>query len=241
MTRYVILGTGVAAISAAEEIRAHDPGGEIHLIGDDPFGYYSRPGLAYYLTGELNEEMLYPYRKEDYQKLRLLYYRAHAARILPAEKQVELDNGARLPYDKLLIATGAHVSVACAQCHKNNTYKGTPTECAACHAEPVYHLGMFPGQACSQCHNTTAWRPAPYNGPHTFPMTHGQEKGRINTCSTCHQPTLAQWTCYTCHDQAKVTKKHTKEGITNFSDCMRCHPTGREHEGGDHEGGGDDD
>lgn len=107
MTRYVLLGTGVAAISAAEEIRAHDPGGEIHLVGDDPFGYYSRPGLAYYLTGELNEEMLYPYRKEDYQKLRLLYYRAHAARILPAEKQVELDNGARLPYDKLLIATGA--------------------------------------------------------------------------------------------------------------------------------------
>ena len=135
--------------------------------------------------------------------------------------------------------TGAHVSVACTQCHKNNTYKGTPTECAACHAEPVYHLGMFPGQACSQCHNTTAWRPAPYNGPHTFPMTHGQENGRINTCSTCHQPTLAQWTCYTCHDQAKVTKKHTKKGIANFSDCMRCHPTGREHEGGG--GDGDDD
>lgn len=107
MTRYVLLGTGVAAIAAAEEIRAHDQAGELTLIGDDPFGYYSRPGLAYYLTGELDEDLLYPYRKEDFLKLNLRFYRAHATRILPAEKQVELDNGTRLPYDKLLIATGA--------------------------------------------------------------------------------------------------------------------------------------
>lgn len=107
MTRYVLIGTGVAAIAAAEEIRAHDPAGDLTLVGDDPFGYYSRPGLAYYLTGELDENLLYPYRKEDYQKLRLRYQRGHATRIFPAEKQVELDNGIRLPYDKLLIATGA--------------------------------------------------------------------------------------------------------------------------------------
>jgi NAD(P)H-nitrite reductase large subunit len=107
MTRYVILGTGVAAIAAADEIRIHDSTGDLTLVGDDPFGYYSRPGLAYYLTGELDENLLYPYRKEDYQKLNMRYQRARATRIFPAEKQVELDKGARLPYDKLLIATGA--------------------------------------------------------------------------------------------------------------------------------------
>jgi len=107
MTRYVIIGTGVAAIAAAEAIRAYEQSGDLTLVGDDPFGYYSRPGLAYYLTGELNEEMLYPYRKADYQKLNLRYHHVHATRILPAEKQVELDSGMRLPYDKLLIATGA--------------------------------------------------------------------------------------------------------------------------------------
>lgn len=135
--------------------------------------------------------------------------------------------------------TGAHVSVSCENCHQNRVFKGTPTECAACHREPVYHLGMFPGQACSQCHTTTAWRPAQYNGPHTFPMNHGQEHGRVNTCADCHQPTLAQWTCYTCHNQAETEQKHRKEGIANFTDCLRCHPTGQEKEGG--EGGGDDD
>lgn len=126
---------------------------------------------------------------------------------------------------------GAHVRVECAACHKDNVYKGTPAECAACHTDPIYHLGLFSGQACSQCHITTAWRPAQYNGPHTFPMNHGQEKGRINTCADCHQPTLAQWTCYTCHNQAETEREHRKEGIANFSDCLRCHPTGQEKEG----------
>ncbi len=107
MTRYLLIGTGVAAIAAAEEIRVHDPAGDLTIIGDDPFGYYSRPGLAYYLTGELDEKLLYPYRKEDFLKLNLRFYRARVTRISPTEKQVELDNGTRLPYDKLLIATGA--------------------------------------------------------------------------------------------------------------------------------------
>ncbi len=138
--------------------------------------------------------------------------------------------------------TGAHVNVKCENCHQNRVFKGTPTECVACHREPEYHAGMFPGQACSQCHTTTAWRPAQYTGPHTFPMNHGQEGGRVNACADCHQPTLTTWTCYTCHDQAEITRKHTKEGIANFSDCLSCHPTGQEGEGGgDGDGGGGDD
>ena len=52
-TRYVIIGSGVAGIAAAEAIRAADRAGEITLLSDDPHGYYSRPGLAYLLTGEI--------------------------------------------------------------------------------------------------------------------------------------------------------------------------------------------
>lgn len=107
MTQYVIIGTGVAAIAAAEAIRSVDTAGEISLIGEDPFSYYSRPGLAYYLTGELEENLLFPYQKEDYQKLRARFHLASVRRILPSEKVVELDSSARLPYDRLLIATGA--------------------------------------------------------------------------------------------------------------------------------------
>ena len=107
MTHYAIIGTGVAAIGAAEAIRSTDKAGDISFIGEDPFSYYSRPGLAYYLTGELDENLLFPYQKEDYQKLRARFLRASVRRILPDEKVVELDSSARLPYDRLLIATGA--------------------------------------------------------------------------------------------------------------------------------------
>jgi len=129
---------------------------------------------------------------------------------------------------------GAHVNVECAECHIGGVFKGTPLECAACHAEPDFHLGMFTGQACSTCHTTAVWSPALYDGPHTFPINHGEE---INTCADCHQPNLTQWICYPCHERAEVDRKHIEEGISNFSDCLRCHPTGLKEESGE---GGDD-
>src|SRR4030043_1077797 len=98
MTRYVIIGTGVAAIAAAEAIRLGDSQGELSIVGDDPFIYYSRPGLAYYLTGELPEKWLFPYQKDDYQKLRAKFFTAKVQQIIPAEKTIFLDNTVRLPY-----------------------------------------------------------------------------------------------------------------------------------------------
>jgi NAD(P)H-nitrite reductase large subunit len=107
MRRYVLIGTGVAAIAAAEAIRATDQHGELSIVGDDPFGYYSRPGLAYYLTGELPEKLLFPYQKQDYEKLHARFYRASVQCILPTDKTIELNTAVRLSYDRLLIATGA--------------------------------------------------------------------------------------------------------------------------------------
>jgi len=124
---------------------------------------------------------------------------------------------------------GKHAGVACADCHKNNVYKGTPTQCSACHSEPALHAGMFSGQECSVCHTTNGWSPAQYTGPHSFPMNHGE---RSNRCADCHQPTLNQWTCYTCHNQSEVAAKHREEGIADFTDCLRCHADGSKHEGG---------
>jgi len=77
MRRYAIIGTGVAGFSAAEAIRQQDASCRIDMLGDDPHGYYSRPGLAYYLTGELNESQLYPSGENEFRRLEINHLRAH--------------------------------------------------------------------------------------------------------------------------------------------------------------------
>ncbi len=105
--RYVLVGSGVAAIAAAESIRQRDTQGEIVMLAEDPFVYYSRPGLAYYLTGEIDEKRLFPFSERDFRRLEIRVLRAAARRIRPEEHLVELDEGKTLSYDRLLLATGA--------------------------------------------------------------------------------------------------------------------------------------
>ena len=73
--RYVIIGAGVAGFAAVEAIRTVDQAGEIIMVSDDPHGYYSRPGLAYYLTGEVHDKTLYPRTEEDYKKLKFSFHK----------------------------------------------------------------------------------------------------------------------------------------------------------------------
>jgi NAD(P)H-nitrite reductase large subunit len=110
LRRYLIIGSGVAGIAAAQSIRVADPSAEIGLVSDDPAGFYSRPGLAYYLTGELGESQLFPFSKQDFKNLNLKWHTARAVKIDPAEHRVLLDNRSTLPYDRLLLATGSHSS-----------------------------------------------------------------------------------------------------------------------------------
>ncbi len=112
--KYVIVGSGVAGIAAIEAIRSVQPspvrGGdevEIVMIGDDPHGFYSRPGLAYYLTGELHDKALYPRTADDYRGMNFRYVKGRVVSIQREAHLLELDTQTNLPYDKLLIAVGA--------------------------------------------------------------------------------------------------------------------------------------
>jgi len=105
--RYVIIGTGVAGVSAVEAIRGVDRGAEIVMVGDDPHGYYSRPGLAYFLTGELHDKALFPKTREEYARLNFKFMNTRVTEIDREKKSVLLNGKTPLTYDKLLIATGA--------------------------------------------------------------------------------------------------------------------------------------
>jgi NAD(P)H-nitrite reductase large subunit len=108
--RYVIVGSGVAGIAGIEAIRSIDKDGEIVLIGDDPHGYYSRPGLAYYLTGELHDKALFPRTMDDYHRMDFRYLKGRVKHIRRDDRVLWLDSETSLTYDRLLLAVGAQAS-----------------------------------------------------------------------------------------------------------------------------------
>lgn len=105
--RYLIIGSGVASLAAAEAIRQHDSAGEVVVIGDDPDGYYSRPGLAYTLNQSLPEQQVFPRPLKDLRELYTTRIHAHATELVPDNHEVVLQNGRRVRYDRLLLATGS--------------------------------------------------------------------------------------------------------------------------------------
>jgi NAD(P)H-nitrite reductase large subunit len=107
MTRYVILGMGAAGIAAAETIRQFDPEGEIVCVAAEQAGYYSRPGLAYYLSKELGEKTLYPFTKRDFQDQNFRVYKNTAVKVDTENREVIFRDQKRLKYDRLLLAVGA--------------------------------------------------------------------------------------------------------------------------------------
>lgn len=104
---YVLIGSGPASISAAETIRVLDDDASITVVGAERYGYYSRPGLAYLLAKEVDEQGLYPVSRTEFARLRIDFIGERAARIDPAAHVVTLEGGRPLPYDRLLIATGS--------------------------------------------------------------------------------------------------------------------------------------
>lgn len=108
--RYVIIGSGVAGIAAIEAIRSLDREGEVVMIGDDPYGFYSRPGLAYYLTGELHDKALFPRTAASYRKMNFRYVKGRVQKILREAHTLEMEGGTSLSYDRLLLAVGAQAA-----------------------------------------------------------------------------------------------------------------------------------
>lgn len=112
--RYLIIGNGIAGVTAAEVLRAEVPEANIALIADDPMPVYYRPALKDYLAGRVREEKLWARPTNFYPEQRLFGLTDRVVRVDPAAHTVLLSSGRQLAYSRLLLANGAHpAQLAC--------------------------------------------------------------------------------------------------------------------------------
>ena len=104
---HVVIGSGIAAISAAEAIRSADPGARVTMISAEPYPFYSRPALPRLLAGETSEALLSIRSAKQIEALALERLVTHVRAIDPGRHLVTVTDGRTLAYDRLLIATGA--------------------------------------------------------------------------------------------------------------------------------------
>lgn len=110
--RHVIIGNSAAGISAAETLRSLQPEAEITIIAEENLPAYSRCLLPNYLAGTRDEEGLRirPYDFYRRRRIQTLFGR-RAVKVDNRAREVELEDGTTVPYDRLLIATGASSSM----------------------------------------------------------------------------------------------------------------------------------
>jgi nitrite reductase (NADH) large subunit len=104
--RHVIVGGGVAGITAAAEL-AKRQAGEIVVYSEEPHPYYFRPRLPHFVGGQVVLENLFARSPAWYQERGIeVYLSSKVVHLLPGEKSIHLQSGEEVAYDRLLLATG---------------------------------------------------------------------------------------------------------------------------------------
>jgi len=112
MTRYLIIGNGVAGNSAAETVRRLDTGGGIAIFSKSRHPFYYTPALPEYLSGEKELPRFTLHDFSWYEKNRVDFHPAEEViSVDSASKTVRTATGRDYPYDRLLLATGGNATV----------------------------------------------------------------------------------------------------------------------------------
>jgi 3-phenylpropionate/trans-cinnamate dioxygenase ferredoxin reductase component len=105
----VIIGTGQAGFQTAASLRSEGYEEPITLIGEEPHIPYQRPPLSKgFPLGQQNFESIQLRPERFYQDHRIdLLAAKRVTAIDRAERKIQLESGARLSYEKLVLAVGA--------------------------------------------------------------------------------------------------------------------------------------
>ena len=106
---FIIVGASLAGAKAAETLRAEGFDGRVVLIGEEAERPYERPMLSKeYLRGDKPATKLYVHDEAFYADNDIeLMTGTRVSSIDPGAHEVTLGDGGRMPYSRLLLATGA--------------------------------------------------------------------------------------------------------------------------------------
>ena len=106
--RVVVVGNGVAGVTAADYVRRFHPDCTIDLISREPHHLYNRMGISKLIYGRTAMEGLYLQPDRWYSDNKITtWLNTEAQRINPATRSVELGTGDVVGYDRLILATGS--------------------------------------------------------------------------------------------------------------------------------------
>jgi nitrite reductase (NADH) large subunit len=105
----VIVGNGVAGVTAARIIKEKNPETRVSIYTDESYHYYPRPRLYEVLSGEAKPREVYMFSGEWYEKKGIMVQLNEKALSIDVDrKELMLEGGSRVNYDKLLLANGGH-------------------------------------------------------------------------------------------------------------------------------------
>ena len=110
--RVVVLGNGIAGVTAADHVRRRHPECQVDLVADEPHPLYNRMGINRLIYGRSAMAGLYLNPDAWYEERRIeTWLNTRATRIDRNGSEVELGTGERLAYDRLILALGSSAMV----------------------------------------------------------------------------------------------------------------------------------
>ena len=111
-SKYLIVGSSHAGLSAIESIRIQDVGGSITLLNQEDSLPYSPTILPYVVSGKVDAGNFYLMEQNDLDAYGITFRRgAKVVKVDPLSHTVGLQSGQSLEYEKLLLATGADPAI----------------------------------------------------------------------------------------------------------------------------------
>src|SRR5690606_7848074 len=106
MEHIVIIGNGIAGISAARHIRKLSDK-KVTIISAEADHFFSRTALMYVYMGHMRWRDIEPYESWFWEKNRLELKKAYVETVDTNNKTLNFKEGGTITYDKLIIATGS--------------------------------------------------------------------------------------------------------------------------------------